>query len=118
MWVRFLGWEDPPEEEMATRFSNLSREIPWTEEPGGLESMGSQRVRHSWARVHVTKRAFLKWKGVSSWLNKERKKLKTEVAKIFGKNEPSTYKIVKKEKYMLTLYYHTLNYEKYGYCVW
>ena len=33
-WVRFLGWEDPPEKEMATHFSILAWEIPWTEEPG------------------------------------------------------------------------------------
>ena len=34
--VQFLGWEDPPEEEMATHSSNLAWEIPWTEEPGEL----------------------------------------------------------------------------------
>ena len=41
-----LGWEDPLEEEMATHSSILARRIPLTEEPGGLQSMGSQRVRH------------------------------------------------------------------------
>ena len=45
-WVRSLGWEDPLEEEMATHFSILAWRIPLTEEPGGLESIGSQRVRH------------------------------------------------------------------------
>ena len=35
-WVRFLGWEDPLEKEMAPHSSILAREIPWTEEPGGL----------------------------------------------------------------------------------
>ena len=44
--VRSLGWEDPLEKEMATHSSNLAWEIPWTEEPGGLQSMESQRVRH------------------------------------------------------------------------
>ena len=44
--VRFLGWEDPLEKEMATHSSILAWEIPWTEEPGGLHSMESQRVRH------------------------------------------------------------------------
>ena len=39
-----LGQEDPLEEGMATHSSVLARRIPWTEEPGGLESMGSQRV--------------------------------------------------------------------------
>ena len=42
--VRSLGWEDPLEEEMATHSSILDWSIPWTEEPGGLQSMGSQRV--------------------------------------------------------------------------
>ena len=42
MWVPSLDWEDPLEEEMATHSSILAWEIPWTEEPGGLQSMGSQ----------------------------------------------------------------------------
>ena len=46
MWVQSLGWEDPLEKEMAAHFSILGWEIPWTEEPGGLQSMGLQRVRH------------------------------------------------------------------------
>ena len=41
-----LGWEDPLEEGMATHSSTLAWKIPWTEEPGGLQSMGSQRVGH------------------------------------------------------------------------
>ena len=45
-WVRSLVWEDPLEEEMATHSSILGWRIPWTEEPGGLQSMGSQRVGH------------------------------------------------------------------------
>ena len=45
-WVRSLGQEDPLEEEMATHSSILAWRIPWTEEPGGLQSMASQRVRH------------------------------------------------------------------------
>ena len=42
--VLSLGWEDPLEKEMATHSSTLAWKIPWTEEPGGLQSMGSQRV--------------------------------------------------------------------------
>ena len=42
-----LGWEDPLEKEMATHSSIFAWKIPWTEEPGRLQSMGSQRVRHS-----------------------------------------------------------------------
>ena len=41
-WVRSLGWEDPLEKAMATHSSTLAWKIPWTEEPGGLQSMGSQ----------------------------------------------------------------------------
>ena len=44
-WVQSLGWEDPLEENMATHSSILAWEIPWTEEPGGLQSTGLQRVR-------------------------------------------------------------------------
>ena len=53
-WVRSLVWEDPLEKEMATRSSILAWRIPWTEEPGGLQSMGSQRVFHSpalWQKI-------------------------------------------------------------------
>ena len=46
MWVQSLGWEDLLERGMATHSSVLVWRIPWTEEPDGLQSMGSQRVRH------------------------------------------------------------------------
>ena len=49
IWVRSLGLEDPLEKEMATHSSILAWEIPWTEEPCGLQSMGLQRVGHDWA---------------------------------------------------------------------
>ena len=45
-WVQSLGWEDPLEKEMATHSSILAWRIPWTEEPGGLQSIRSQRVLH------------------------------------------------------------------------
>ena len=45
MWIQFLGWEDPLEEEMATHFSILAWKISWTEKPERLQSVGSQRVR-------------------------------------------------------------------------
>ena len=45
-WVRSLGWEDPLEEGIATHSTILVLRVPWTEEPGGLQSMGLQRVRH------------------------------------------------------------------------
>ena len=46
-WVQSLGWEDPLEKEMATHSSILAWRIPWAEKPGGLQSMGSQRVGHN-----------------------------------------------------------------------
>ena len=52
MWeiqVQSLGWEDPLEKEMATHSSILAWKIPWMEEPGGLQTMGLQRVGHNWA---------------------------------------------------------------------
>ena len=52
MWVQPLGREDPREKEMATHSSFLAWKIPGTEEPGRLQTMGSQRVRHE----RVTKR--------------------------------------------------------------
>ena len=45
MWVQSLGWEDRLEEGMATHSSVLAWRIPWTEGPGGLQSMGSQRLK-------------------------------------------------------------------------
>ena len=47
-WVRSLGQKDPLEKEMATHSNTLAWKIPWTEEPGRLQSMGSQRVKHDW----------------------------------------------------------------------
>ena len=47
MQVQSLSWEDPLEKEMATLSNILAWEIPWTEEPGGLQSMGLQRVEHN-----------------------------------------------------------------------
>ena len=49
MWVRSLRQEDPLEKEMATHSGILAWEILWREKPGGLQSMGSQRVRHNLA---------------------------------------------------------------------
>ena len=48
IWVQSLGLEDPLEKEMATHSSILAWKISWTEEPGGLQSMVSQRIRRDW----------------------------------------------------------------------
>ena len=52
--VQSLGQEDPLEEGMATHASVLAWRIPWTEEPDGLQSMGSQRVKHDWVTNSFT----------------------------------------------------------------
>ena len=54
-WVRSLGREDPLEKEMATHSSTFAWRIPWREETGGLQCMGSQRVRHEWATFAFTR---------------------------------------------------------------
>ena len=48
-----LGREDPLDAEMATHSSTLAWSIPWTEDPGELQSMGSQRIEHDWASEHI-----------------------------------------------------------------
>ena len=58
--VQSLNWEDPLEKGMATYSSILAWRIPWTEEPLGLQSMGSQRVRHN----YVTNTFTYPWKGM------------------------------------------------------
>ena len=64
-WVQSLGPEDHLEKEMATHSSILAWRIPWTEEPGGLQSVGLQRVRHDWATslslVKVTYAVQIAW---------------------------------------------------------
>ena len=55
IWLLSLSQEDPLEEDMATYSSILTWKIPWTKEPGGLQSVGLQRVRHNWAHTHTGK---------------------------------------------------------------
>ena len=63
MLVWYLGQEDPLEEEMATHPSIFAWKIPWTEDPGGLQSMGSKRVKHDWATEHK-----MSYCGIIWWL--------------------------------------------------
>ena len=59
--IRSLGQEDPLEKEIATHSSILAWEIPWTEKPGRVQSMGSQRVGHDWAtNIHTSHRHYIK----------------------------------------------------------
>ena len=57
-WVRFLGWKDPLEKDMATHSRFLAWKISWMEELGGLQSTGSQRVRHDQA---TSTSIYLQW---------------------------------------------------------
>ena len=59
-WVQSLGWEDPLEEGMQPTPIFLPGESPWTEEPGGLQSMGSWRVGHDWTTKHSTSKEALR----------------------------------------------------------
>ena len=59
--IKFPGWEDPLEEGMATHSSILAWKIPWMEEPGRLQSMGSLRVRHDWA-TSLSLFPFMHWR--------------------------------------------------------
>ena len=69
MWetqVQSLGWEDPLEKGMETHSSILAWEIPWTEEPGRVQSMGSKRVGHDWV-IYLDFRFFLDPAISSKW---------------------------------------------------
>ena len=68
--VGSLGWEDPLEEEMATHSSTLAWRLLWTEEPGGLLSMGSHRVGHDWsdlACMHALEKKMATYSSVLAW---------------------------------------------------
>ena len=65
-WVWLLGWEDPLEKQIATHSSSLALKILWTEEPGGLQSMWSQRVGHNWA-TNTDLLTYLWKKGETLW---------------------------------------------------
>ena len=70
-WVWSLGWEDLLEEELATHFRILAWKIPWTEEPGGLQTTGLQRVRHNWVteKAHINhKQGELESSMYESWV--------------------------------------------------
>ena len=60
-WVQSLGLEDPLEKGMATHSGILAWEIPWTEEAGGLQSMGLQRVKHDWVTEHIHIHQEIQW---------------------------------------------------------
>ena len=61
MWVQSLGWEDPLEEKVATHSHILAWRILWTEEPGGLQSMALNRVRHTRGNLPCTLKVVANW---------------------------------------------------------
>ena len=67
MWVRSLVWEDPLEKEMATHSSMLAWEIPWTEEPGWLQSTRLQRCGHDWATEQMVWWLFKQLSRITIW---------------------------------------------------
>ena len=69
MWVWFLGWEGLLEKEMATHSSVPAWRVPWTEEPRGLQSMGSQRVTHDWNDLVCTQASWVHQDALTSWRN-------------------------------------------------
>ena len=78
-WVPSLGWENPLEQDMVTHSSTLAWRISWTEEPGGLQPMGSQRVGHDW----VTKGTVVIWqKKMVAWTKTWSRKAWEEVGSI------------------------------------
>ena len=74
-WVWSLDWEEPLEKKMATHFSILAWRIPWTEEPGGLQSIGSQRVRHDWATNRLSDTPQGNWDPTSYMEQPKKKRL-------------------------------------------
>ena len=59
--VQPLDWKDALEKEMTTYSSILAWKIPWTEEPGGLQSKGLQRAEHDWATKHISISSYVIW---------------------------------------------------------
>ena len=116
--VRFLGWKDPLEKEMATHSGILAQKIPWTEEPGGLQSMGSQRAGHNWVtnmHTHAWQNLLqslpekvtcsvdrLPWgfvggeTGLNSWYNKEKWRFYSQGIGYGGRERVGEWKIAKR----------------------
>ena len=92
-WVRSLGWDDAQEKEMATHSSILAWNIPWTEEPDGLQVMGLWRVKYDWVTKHANVQesfwymnlsfSFLNWES-NSYLEYFIKKISKYVVSLSG----------------------------------
>ena len=94
-WIQSLGQEDPLEEGMATHSSILAWRIPWTEEPGGLQSMGSQRVGQDWvtntSRYQLTKSSQPLYKDSSSFFSiLQVRNLRPDITQGFESKQPTS----------------------------
>ena len=94
-WIQSLGQEDPLEEGMATHSSILAWRIPWTEEPGGLQPMGSQRVGQDWvtntSRYQLTKSSQPLYKDSSSFFSiLQERNLRPDITQGFESKQPTS----------------------------
>ena len=86
-WVQSLGWEDPLEEGMATHCSILAWRISWTEEPGGLQSMGLPGVSHDWATKHSTLLEYIYWDSLVAQLVKNLPAMQETLVQFLGQED-------------------------------
>ena len=92
--VQSLGWEDPLQEGMVTHSSILTWRIPWTEMPGGLQSMGSQRVRHDWSNwAHTSIQAESKWK-TPGWGKRIHEGCKSRISLVSSMDAVASFKLL------------------------
>ena len=110
--VRFLGQEDPPEEAMATHSRIPAWRIPWTEEPGGLQSRGSQRVRHEWsdlACMHIN--TCRRIQGLELKLGATKCKLRRKIWMVFEFHTENTKKMKFSEHVSFTVFWMPAQYQ-------
>ena len=112
MWVRSLAWAGALEEGMATHSSILCLKIPWTEEPGGLQSMGSQRVGHDWNdsayNTPCLKERTPKWASASKiWVS-----LFLKPASCVAGGWPLSLEVILKDRHMAALIVSSLHQAK------
>ena len=101
-WVWSLGWEDPLEKEMATYSNILAWKIPWTEEHGGLQSIGSQEVRHNWACTQTSVSMILKLKSLEVILGPFAPALKLQNSIKFRTINTSIFRSIPKNSFSQT----------------
>ena len=94
MRIQSLGWEDPLQEGMVTHSSILTWRTPWTEMPGGLQSMGLQRVGHDWSNwAHTSMQAESKWK-TPGWGKRIHEGCKSRISLVSSMDAVASFKIL------------------------